>query len=207
MRARGVAFLGLAFAAYWLLTGELNDGKRLSLAPVKPGLVRVLNPPYDLEEPPGSSPVVLLEEHENLRDWLKSEAIKVGQPDLDPAGTSARLSSKASQLSKKDLHFLKQTALNRNFSSDERFLAVYILGLAGTQALDALRELSLARIPGVPDDRRHSDEVILRTHAIEALVQKLSRAEARTLLQELLSRTSDPIIARHVQYWLNRLSS
>jgi len=207
MRAHAVIFLGLAFAAYWLLTGEPGDGQRLSLGPVKPGLVRVLNPPYDLEEPPGSGVLSPDTEAEGLRDWLKAEAAKVGYTDDDHAATSSHLSSKAAQLTKKDIHFLKQTALNRTFTADERFLAVYLLGLAGTPALDALRELSLSRIPGVPDDRRHSDEVILRTQAIEVLVQKLSPAEARALLQELLSRTSDPIIARHVQYWLNRLSS
>lgn len=207
MRVQAAVFLGLAFVAYWLLTGEPGDEKQLSLGPVKPGIVSVLNPPYDLEEPVHTGQVSSHDEPESLKQWLHAEAARIGGTDADPVHTAELLGLKASQFGDKEIHFLKHAALNRALANDERFLAVYMLSLAGNGALDALRELSLARIPGVPDDRRHSDEVILRTQAIEALVQKLSPAEARAWLQELLSRTSDPIIARHVQYWLNRLSS
>ncbi len=205
MRTPALAFLGVGFILYWLLVGDPAIDKTLSLGPVIPSLVRVPNPPYDLEEPTHTGTAVQTETP-HLQQWLKLEAARVVQVDPDPARTLLRMRSKAAQLTRKDLRNLKLMVMNRTLSTDERFLAVYMAGLAGGEALDLLRDVSFSRIPGLPSDRQHSDEVILRTQAIEALVQKLPLAEARTLLRELLSRTSDPIIAKHVQYWLNRLS-
>jgi hypothetical protein len=204
MRNR-LLFLSLAFVAYYLLVGD-RTFDAIKLDPVKPALVPVPNPAYDLEEPgvtelfPGSAP------HSGILSWLHQEAILISQPDPSPQDTLLRLQTKAADLAEGDLAVLKRSALNRHLESDERFLSVYLLGLAGGRGLDLLRELTMARIPGLPNDRQHSDEIILRTQAIETLVQKLPREESRALLQELLSRTSDPILARHVQYWLNRLS-
>lgn len=204
MRMPAVMFLGLAFAAYWLLVGPPEE-KALILAPVKPALVSVPNPPYDLEEPSHNG-MTTPESKANLQKWLATEALRVGMSDEDPARTLARLKNKASGLARADLHLLKLAVLNRQLSADERFLAVYMLGLAGPLAVPALKELSFTRIPGLPNDRVHSDEVILRTQAIEGLVQLLSPHEARALLRDLLAKTPDPMVARHVQYWLNRLS-
>jgi hypothetical protein len=204
MRKR-LLFVSLAFVGYWLFIHD-SALDSLVLDPVKPLLVPVLNPAYDLEEPHSSEdgrPAVAVDE---LMKWLKAEASAIGKVDPNPPQTLVRLQSKAEAFSKGDLATLKRLALNRNFDADERFLAVFMIGLAGADGLDLLRELSLARVPGVPSDRQHSDEVVLRTHVIETLVQKLPREDARQLLQQLLHRTSDPIIARHVQYWLNRLS-
>lgn len=204
MRNR-LLFVALAFTAYWLLVNErgLNP---VALDPVKPALVPVLSPAYDLEEPKVSEAAPLLVHDHALITWLKSEASLIGRPDPRPQDTLFRLQDKARELTALELTTLKRVAMNRYVDADERFLAVYMLGLAGGEGLDLLRELSLARVPGLPNDRQHSDEIILRTQAIETLVQKLPREEARHLLEELLNRTSDPILARHVQYWLNRLS-
>lgn len=205
MRNSSVVFIAIAFAVYWLIAGDTTEDKSLTLGPVKPSLVRIPNPPYDLEEPVHTDSVSLKSDAMHLSHWLRKEASRIGQVDADPQQTQLRLRFKAAQLSRSDFAFLKRSALDRSLTMDERFLAVYMLGLAGGAAMDSLRELSFARIPGLPNDRQHSEEVILRTQAIEALVQKLPSGESRALLRELLSRTSDPIIARHVQYWLNRL--
>ena len=206
MRPTGLAFLGVGFVIYWLVMMDTSNDRLLSLGPVKPSIVQIPNPPYDLEEPLHTVAAASPPETSNLQQWLKMEGALVGHPDPHPAQTIARLRAKAAQLQPKDLDNLKRTVMTRSAGADERFLAIYMLGLAGGSATEALKDVSFASIPGLPSDRQHAEEVILRTQAIEALVQKLPLAEARALLWELLSRTSDPIIARHVQYWLSRLS-
>lgn len=208
MRKTTLAFLGVGFGIYWLLMMDPSSDQFLSLGPVKPSIVQIPNPPYDLEEPLHTEPLAPLFQTEtpNLQQWLKTETILVGQTDPDPAQTLTRLRDKAALLKSKDLSSLKSHVMNRGAGADERFLAIYMLSLAGGAATEALKDVSFSRIVGLPSDRQHSDEVILRTQAIEALVQKLPLSEARALLRELLSQTSDPIIARHVQYWLGRLS-
>lgn len=204
MRNR-LVFLAFAFVAYWVWIVD-RPLDSLALDPVKPALVPVLNPAYDLEEPHVTGISSPATQPSELLTWIHTEAALIGHADPNPQNTILRLESKAQSLSESDLALLKRVALNRSIESDERFLSVYLLGLAGGKGLGLLRELSLARIPGLPNDRQHSDEVILRTQAIETLVQKLPREESQGLLRELLTRTSDPILARHVQYWLNRLS-
>ena len=152
MRTLILAFLGLAFVIYWMLTDDPLQS-RPSLGPVKPNLALVPNPPYDLIEPTGSgrtpaqAPI-------NLATWLSQEAARMGQPDPDPEATKFRLREKAKGLKRAELKKLKSVALDRSVSSDERFLAIYMLGLTGDErSLDLLREVSLAQIPGLPTER------------------------------------------------------
>jgi hypothetical protein len=206
MRTTILAFLGAAFLIYWLLMDDPFRGRNLFLGPVKPNLAQIPNPPYDLEEPSGvgRSPASA---DAGLKSWVAHEATKMGQPDPNPEETKDRLAQKALSIKRLELRTLKLIALDRSKISDERFLSIYILGLSNDEkALDLLREISLTQLPGTGSDRQHSDEVVFRAHALEALVQKLDSEHARSFLREMLARSSDPVLARHAQYWLRRLS-
>lgn len=202
MRKPILAFLALAFLVYWL-----NEGKEPGT--ITPTIKRVVEPrkfPEPAEAPPAAptrSPASTV----SLESWLKSEAIKIGQLDPHPDQTHRRLKEKAAALEAKELKTLKRLALQKTVSSDARFLAVYLLGLAENNgAVALLKEVCLTQIPQAISDREHSDELILRAHSLEALVQRLSPGEARKLLRELLARISDPILAQQARYWLSKLS-
>lgn len=206
MRTKILAFIGAAFLVYWLIADDPIRGRGTFLGPIKPTLAQVPNPPYDLEEPSGSGQNPDAATF-NIQTWLSNEALRMGQPDPNPEETKERLARKASGLRRFELRHLRLMALDRSKNSDERFLSIYILGLSDDdKSLDLLREISLAQIPVTPTDRQHSDEVILRAHALEALVQKLDSERARRFLREMLARSGDPVLARHAQYWLRRLS-
>ena len=204
-----VAFLGLAFVLYWIVTTELPDTRQTSLDPVTPNIVRL---PIQIPVPQFAAqalahlPPRTHEHKSDLLDWLKGESAKIGQIDPNPAQTMQKLRQKAAGLNKNDFLLLKQIALNSQTNGDERFLAVYILSLSNSESVIAeLKDVGLAKIPATVSDRQHSEEIILRTQALEALLQRLTGREAKTLLHDLLGQTSDPILARHVQYWLSRL--
>lgn len=206
MRTTILAFLGAAFLIYWLLTDDPSHGRGLFLGPVKPNIAQIPNPPYDLEEPSGVGRSPSSSES-NIKSWLANEAEKMGQTDPNPEETKIRLAQRAAGLKRLELRYLKIVALDRSRNSDERFLSIYILGLSEDEkTLDLLREISLTQIPGTATDRQHSDEVVFRAHALEALVQKLDSEQARSFLREILARSGDPVLARHAQYWLRRLS-
>ena len=53
--------------------------------------------------------------------------------DSDPGATQKRLMEKALTLKPAELNWLKKTAVENEATHDERFLAVYMLGLSGSQ--------------------------------------------------------------------------
>ncbi len=209
MRPSILIFLSCAFLLYWHFGVDFG-GQRL-LPTVKPFLYQVTNPPYEplqssasLQPDPEDRKEVKLQD--DFMQWFRAEAEKIGRVNPDPSGTLSRLKQKASTLTHHQMMQLKRMALEHDSKGDERFLAVYLLGLADNkQAASHLRELALTKIPAVTNDRQHSDEVLLRAQAIESLVQKLSIEDSRRLLRDVLSQTSDPLLARHARYWLNRL--
>lgn len=213
MRKPILAFLAIAFIAYWLGTAE-NSDNRFSLGTIiQPTITRIVESDGIAKPPVPEAPKVLAPPPVDrapaalnpLQVWVATEALRIGIPDPDPARTLARLKQKSAHLDHKDLKTLKAIALDSEASADSRYLAVYMLGLANNGgAIALLKEVCFAQIPDKTTEREHSDEVILRTQGLEALVQRMTPREARGVLRELLSRTSDPVIARHAQYLLSR---
>lgn len=207
IRTRFFALFGGLFVLYWLLASDPPNKEELAFDPVTPSLVQVLDPPYARETPP--SPVLrepaVAKKEVPLAEWLKLEAQKIGRTDNQPAATKARLKQKAGQLKLGELRELRSLALNREVSGDERFLAAYLLGLSDSPSSVALlKEVSLSEIPEELNDRVRSDEILVRTQALEGLVQKLHSAEAEGVLLQILERTSDPMMARHIQFLLKK---
>lgn len=209
MRKSVLIFLTLAFLAYWLIEGQNAIDGDLSFGTITPTIKRIVEPkkvPEPAEAPPASAARTPASSS-SLEPWLKSEALKIGRIDPNPDQTHQRLKQKATRLDGKELRTLKRLALTTNLSADARFLAVYLLSLAqDAGAVTLLKEVCLSRIPDSLSDREHSDELILRAQSLEALVQRLSPGEARKLLQEILTRASDPILAQQARYWLSKLS-
>ncbi len=210
MRKSIPAFLAVAFLLYWLNeVGEPLDGP-LSFGTITPIIKRIVEPkklPDPVEVVPQTSLTRQPAEAATLESWLANEAAKVSRVDANPARTMTRLKHKATRLDVQDLKVLKRLALEKSVPQDARFLAVFLLGLAENGgAVALLKEVCFAQIPAVDTDREHADELILRAQSLESLVQRLSPNEARSVLRDLLARTSDPILARQAQYWLSKLS-
>jgi hypothetical protein len=192
LRKTSLAFLALAFVIYWLFTAQPADDRQasLSLDPVLPSIIRLMPKP-DIN---------------GIRRWLSKEADKVGRIDSNPSATVLRFKKKALSLTATELDILKSTALSPGASGDERFLAVYIIGLAESAAArDMLKEIGRTPLPPTAPDRAFSDEVVIRAHALEAVVGRLNPAESVQYLREILAHTNDPALAKHAKYWLNRL--
>lgn len=205
-----LAFLAVAFLLLWLNSAEVPQESGYSFGPITPTITRIIEAaPVLTREPLPPSPLKRepAEESSDIQKWLSIEASRIGAVDPDPAQTIIRLKDRASRLSAGDLKILKRLALEKNLNSDARFLAVYMLGLAQNGgAVALLKEVCFSQIPSKTTDREHSDEVILRSQSLETLVQRMAPRDARAMLRELLSRTSDPILARQAQYWLSKLS-
>jgi hypothetical protein len=140
-----------------------------------------------------------------LRTWLKDEAARMGRVDPDPARTLKRLKQHAQGLTARELQLLKDTALDRSMDGDQRFLSVYTIGLARSRsALSLLMDISRTRIPPTANDRAYSDEVMIRSQALEAAAKRLPRAEAVHYLRDILKNTSDPVLARRAGQLLSR---
>lgn len=179
----------------------------MKLDPVKPASVSRAAAPK--AKPPELVPVAKLTsaDADELGRWLEIEARRVGQPDSDPGATLVRLRDRAGKLSQSGIQSLKRTALNVRHPIDERFLAIYLLGLTNKDiAVGALKDITQSPLPSTSTDRRHSDEIICRTQALEALVKKMSPKESKLYLQRLIAQLSDPILVRHVQFLLDKLS-
>lgn len=206
MRTRVLAFLGGVFVLYWLLASDPPVKEPLAFDPVKPSLIQVLNPPYAVEPP---SPVLrepaTPAKELDLEEWLHQEAAKIGQIDKKGAATEHRLVQKVAKFKLSDLRQLKTIALDTQKMGDERFLAVYLLGLSDSpSATPLLKDISLAEIREGLGDREKTDEVLIRTQALEGLVHRLGPAGSENVLLQILERTNDPVVARHIQFLLKK---
>lgn len=202
MRTTLLAFFGLAFVIYWFSTAELPHDRAASLDPVMPFIQTMRVPKAEKKLPVPDSPKGI-----DVDQWVKTEALKVGQVDTDPAQSLLRMRGVSNLLRKKDFVYLKQLALDGKANGDERFVAIYILGLSpSSRAQSALREVAVAKIPKSNSDRLYSEDVVIRAHALEAMVKRLPPADAKQFLKDVLRRTSDPALAKHVEYWLARMT-
>jgi hypothetical protein len=205
MRKTLLAFFGLAFAIYWISTAELPGDQPASLAPVMPSLVRLAQRlPAKIHSMP-SNPSQPAEFHD-LQIWLDNESAAMGRIDPHPEKTKARLESRAKKLQIRQLRWLKSVALNSSLNGDRRFLAVYLIGLSEREASrDLLKDIGLSGLPGAANDRAYSDEVIIRSQALEAAAKRLPAAEAKRYLRQVLRQSAGASIARHAEYLLHQL--
>jgi hypothetical protein len=207
LRTTLLAFLGMIFVGYWLWTADIPRDQQASFEPVLPGLVRILPASASAKLFPSlkgekGGPADLT----GIRHWLLEESVKVGRVDINPSATVLRLKQKALTLKVSELRILKDTCLSPLASGDERFLAVYIIGLSeSAQARDFLKEIAGTAIPASANDRAYSDEVVIRANALESVVHRLNPLDAKGYLQDVLAHTQDPSLARHARYWLTRL--
>lgn len=209
MRKTTLAFLGLVFVVYWLWTMDSQVFERqAALNPVIPSFIRAL-PFTKKREPNGNreeKPAASKYDQSGMRHWLSEEAVRVGRVDANPSSTVLRLKKKALSLVPQQLDLLKTVALDRSNPGDERFLAVYMIGLAESAAArEDLKEIGQSPIPATSNDRSYSDEVVIRAHAMEGAIKHMSPADSVKFLQDILSSTQDPSLTRHARYWLSRL--
>lgn len=214
MRKTSLAFLGLAFVIYWLSTMDSPWMENQSmLNPVVPSFVKVLPFSSKKRQPatngePASTVAAKESKYDpsGLRRWVTEEAVKVGRVDSNPSTTVLRLKKKALSLSPGQLELLKNVALDQTVGGDERFLAVYMIGLSESAAAkDDLKAIGTAPIPATGNDRAYSDEVVIRAHAMEGAIKHMSPSDSVKFLQDILSTTQDPSLTRHAKYWLSRL--
>ena len=206
LRSTLLAFFGLIFVGYWLWTADSSRDGQASFNPDLPSLIRFLP----------ASPLNFLNRRESsahtsedltgIRQWLSTEAGKVGRVEANTSKTVVRLKRKALTLEPAELRVLKNSALSPTASGDERFLAVYIIGLSeSAYARDYLKEIANSPVPVTATERAYSDEVVIRATALESAVQKMSPTDSRKYLNDMLAHTQDPSLARHARYWLTRL--
>lgn len=197
------AFLGLGFAAYWLISHDFPSERAMTLDPVLPSIIRTTQT-LQLKE---TLTKVRSTAADDILMWLKHKASQIGQTDPNPVATQARLRERALKFSRGDLILLKDRALREGGNADERFLAVYLLGLSESAfALDLLKEIGQVPIPPLRSDRAYSDEFSIRAHALESVVRRSLPKDSVVFLKKILTKTTDPALAKHAQYWLSRLS-
>lgn len=209
MRKTSVVFLGLAFVVYWLWTIDAPaPGQQASLNPVLPSLIRML--PFSskgqLAPPTPPSEGVSAYDPSGLRRWLTEEAVRVGRVDTNPTTAVLRLKKKALSLNSSQVELLKNVALDQTSGGDERFLAVYLIGLSeSAKARECLVRIGQYPIPSTANERAYSDEVVIRAHAMEGAIKHMNPSDSVKFLQEILTNTKDPSLEKHARYWLARL--
>ena len=208
MRKSSVAFLGLAFVIYWLWTVDApSSGQQAALNPVIPSLIRMLPfPPKSQLTTPSPALTASAYDPSGLRRWLTDEAVKVGRVDTNPSSTVLRLKKKALTLSSAQVELLKDVALDQSSVGDERFLAVYLIGLSeSAKARESLIQIGQTPIPSTANEKAYSDEVVIRAHAMEGAIKHMNPSDSVRFLQEILTNTKDPTLEKHARYWLARL--
>jgi hypothetical protein len=192
MRRTLFAFFGLAFALYWMSTADLPHENKETLDPVLPSLVQ-------LPSKVGGFVRRQLAHDSDLRGWLRNIAAQA-----DTATATKELKERAAHLNAHELDHLRDMAIARGMSLKERFLAIYLISLANEpSSLDLLKQIGKSAIPPTVSNRAHSDEIVVRARALEALIKRLPSHESARYLHELLVRTSDPEMARQARYWLS----
>jgi len=196
---RTLAFLGIIFAGYWLWKTDMNHDNQASLEPVVPGISRLLP-----DHKPTQKEVA---DTTAIRHWLSTEAITVSRGEMHPTKTVVHLKQRALSLTPPELAVLKDAALSPMASSDERLLAVYIIGLSESSAArEDLKEIAKTPVPVTENERARSDEVVIRANALDTVVGRLSTVESKTYLEDMAAHASEPALAKHARYWLTRLN-
>jgi hypothetical protein len=193
MKRTLLAFTGLVFTIYWLCTAELPSDRPAALLP-------------SLSSPLRPSPAVT-PERKSLQSWLSSETHKMKRR-YDSTSAVIRLKRKALSMKAEDLAGLRAIALDSETTGEERYLAVYVLGLSeAAAARDLLQDISRSAVPTSANEKGYSDEIAVRTHALESLIKRLSPAASAKFLREILTKSNDPALVRRAQYWLSRTKS
>ncbi len=203
MKRTLLAFLAIAFGIYWLCTAKLPNDRPASLAPELPSVMHALPEPAAkrLGEFAGQG---LMKLAGDTRVWLAREATKMKRPG-NPSVAAIRLKRRALGLKPGDLGALRAIALDQSAESDQRILAVYMIGLSESAAAEAeLRKIGKAPVPSTPNEKGYSDEITIRTQALESLLKRLNPDAAGRFLNEIITKSSDPALLRRARFWLSR---
>ncbi len=189
MRKTQLAFIGIVFVFYWLYSTGVSTDQPASLQPtIFPALKTLSSPTID-----------------RLSAWLTHEATKLKRVE-NPAETAIRLKRKALGLNPTDLEALRRVALDSSAASEQRILAVYMIGLSESAAARLqLRLIGQATLTTPTSALGYSDEITVRTQALEALLKRLNPEDATNFLNETLKKITDPALVQRAQYWLKRL--
>ena len=117
-----------------------------------------------------------------------------------------RLKRRALGLSPEELEALRTVALDPGAPSEQRVLAVHMIGLSESAAArDQLEKIGSAVMPSSPDEKGYANEVTVRTQALETLLKRLNPDAAARVLNEIIAKTHDSALLRRARYWLGRL--
>lgn len=189
MRKTQLAFIGFVFVVYWLYSTGVTTDQPASLQPSIASDLMAL-----------SAPTV-----KRLGAWLTHEATKLKRAENSPE-TAIRLKRKALGLSATDLEALRVVALDSTAASEQRLLAVYMIGLSESAAARLeLRHIGQATLSTPATALGYSDEITVRTQALEALLKRLNPEDATRFLNDTLKKITDPALVQRAQYWLKRL--
>ena len=130
---------------------------------------------------------------DSLSEWVQKESEKLRMISSDSDGDLEILLEKAQGLQPTDFETLSVKTLDINSPQDERFLSVYLLGLAVTNeaAFDALTRISESAWPAELNERNQEFELLVRAHAVEVMAQLPDSPELRRKLKLLRRNLED----------------
>lgn len=135
---------------------------------------------------------------------LQKETWRIGQIDENPEKTERELTEWARSLPPEELRLLGRTARDTELEPDQRFLAVDLLGRAGTaEAGELLVDIATSPL-GVEfaSDYQHSAaaefEVLLREQAVDSIAE-LPKERAEKSLDKVLTRVNRTTLIDRIQ--------
>ncbi len=196
----GIALAGILLAAIYFVGPQEPERLQLQELGTAPG--PSATPVAPLREPATSTDAT---ETENLfLTRLQKETWRIGQIDDDPEKTDRELTEWARKLSPAELTLLARTAREIETDPDQRFLAVDLLGRAGTvEAGDLLVEIAIEPLAvEFASDYQHSAsaefEVLLREQAVDSIAE-LPPERADHALAKVLGRVNRSTLVDRIQ--------
>lgn len=137
---------------------------------------------------------------------LDLESRNMAKIDENSKETEDRLKKRGEGLSAAEIETLREMSLNKNVSSDERFLAVYLLGYnssaASQKALWVVAQEPVEKNLK-PDSVLYHQELVLRAQALLGLNRQLPEAERKSQLSSYANNQRELFLSR-LAYRLTR---
>jgi len=137
---------------------------------------------------------------------LDVESRNMAKIDENSKETEDRLKKRGENLSAAEIETLREMSLNKNISSDERFLAVYLLGY-NSSAISQKALWVVAQEPVEkhlkPDSILYHQELVLRAQALLGLNRQLPEAERKSQLSSYANNQRELFLSR-LAYRLTR---
>lgn len=197
----GVALAGILLAAFYFSGPQEPEAVKAPEAKATEPVTKPAMAPGK----PAPAPAPADPEKENaFLTRLQKETWRIGQIDEDPEKTERELTDWAKALPSEELRLLSRTALDTELEPDQRFLAVDLLGRAGTfEAGELLVEVATAPL-GIEfaSDYQHSAsaefEVLLREQAVDSIAE-LPKERAEKALSKTLTRVNRTTLIDRIQ--------